>query len=484
MALFKYFKRERRHDCLPDPHGPLNKQVPSSSIEEANKEVDICYKATNVEKKRSPYNFATPEQKAKIGKYAAENGTTNAIRHFSKELPNLKESTIRGWRSAYVLELKHRTKGDEDLRVDRLPQGKIGRPLMLGETLDQQVQAYLGMLRGSGGVVNTSIAIAAATGIVRKRDRSLLAENGGHIALTKHWAQYLLQRMGYVKRKSTTKVKVSVEDVEVLKEQFLLDIKAIVDLEDIPHDLILNWDQTAINYVPVSNWTMAKQGSKKVKIAGVDDKRQITVVLAGTLTGELLPLQLIYQGKTKQCLPRVKFPDDWLISFTPNHWCNEITMETYIRQVIAPFICKKRELLHLSSTHRALCIFDNFSAQCTSKILQLLDDNYIDVVFVPPNCTDQLQPLDLSFNKPVKDFMRGKFQEWYSNQVLQNYEDEPSGCAGMKPIQFPMSQMKPLGAQWLIELHQHMLTCPETIRNGFKAAGISNALVKLASSAK
>ena len=40
-----------------------------------------------------------------------------------------------------------------------------------------------------------------------------------------------------------------------------------------------------------------------------------------------------------------------------------------------------------------------------------------------------------------------------------------------------MSQMKLLGAQWLIELHQHMLTCPETIKNGFKAAGISDALV-------
>ena len=67
------------------------------------------------------------------------------------------------------------------------------------------------------------------------------------------------------------------------------------------------------------------------------------MVLAGTLTGELLPLQLIYQGKTKQCLPSVKFPDDWLISFTPNHWCNEITMEAYIHQVIVPFICRKRE---------------------------------------------------------------------------------------------------------------------------------------------
>ena len=40
-----------------------------------------------------------------------------------------------------------------------------------------------------------------------------------------------------------------------------------------------------------------------------------------------------------------------------------------------------------------------------------------------------------------------------------------------------MSQMKPLGAQWLIELHHHMLTCLETIRNGFKAAGISDTIV-------
>ena len=109
MDLFKYFKREGKRDCLPDPHGPLNKQVRLSSIEEANKEVESCYKETSKEKKCSPYNFATPEQKAKVGKYAAVNGTTNAICHFSKEFPNLKESTIRGWRSAYLLELNRRT---------------------------------------------------------------------------------------------------------------------------------------------------------------------------------------------------------------------------------------------------------------------------------------------------------------------------------------------------------------------------------------
>ena len=42
--------------------------------------------------------------------------------------------------------------------------------------------------------------------------------NGGNIALTKHWAQYLLERIEFVKRKSTTKVKVSVKDLEELKK--------------------------------------------------------------------------------------------------------------------------------------------------------------------------------------------------------------------------------------------------------------------------
>jgi hypothetical protein len=37
--------------------------------------------------------------------------------------------------------------------------------------------------------------------------------------------------------------------------------------------LVINWDQTGINNVPVSQWT---KGAKKVEINGIDDKRQIT----------------------------------------------------------------------------------------------------------------------------------------------------------------------------------------------------------------
>ncbi len=49
------------------------------------------------------------------------------------------------------------------------------------------------------------------------------------------------------------------------------DIKAVVEFEDVPSQLIINWDQTGINYmyVPVSQWTMEGKGTKRVDVIGL-----------------------------------------------------------------------------------------------------------------------------------------------------------------------------------------------------------------------
>ena len=107
-------------------------------------------------------------------------------------------------------------------------------------------------LHDAGGVFNTYIAIAADNGIIRRHDSNILAVNKGHTLLTKHWAQYLMERMGYVRQKATTKAKVTVENLAALKEPFLVDIQGLVEMEEIPPDLILNSDQTAVNYVCTS----------------------------------------------------------------------------------------------------------------------------------------------------------------------------------------------------------------------------------------
>ena len=174
---------------------------------------------------------------------------------------------------------------------------------MLGEQLDKQVPAYLAKLRSNGCPINTAIAIATAHGIVKDADSNLLSENGGHINLTKDWAKYLLQRMNYVKRRASSTAKVAVKTFAQVKAQFLFDIQSLIEIEEILSSLIINWDQTAIKYIPVSTWTIADEGSKRVEIVGADDKRQITAVFAITPLGDFLAPQLIYQGTTSYQVP-------------------------------------------------------------------------------------------------------------------------------------------------------------------------------------
>ena len=107
---------------------------------------------------------------------------------------------------------------------------------------------------------------------------------------------------------------------------------------------------------------MAKEGSKKVPIAGLEDKRQITAVFGVTLEGHFLPPQLIYQGKTVASLPSTRFPSDWHVTFTPTYWANKSTTLAYIEKVILPYVQSKRKQCNVSHEQRALCIFDNFKS--------------------------------------------------------------------------------------------------------------------------
>ena len=138
---------------------------------------------------------------------------------------------------------------------------------------------------------------------------------------------------------------------------------------------------------PVSSWMMEAPGTKRVKIIGKDDKRQLTAVLGCSMSGDFLQPQLIYQGKTKKCLPHFQFPDSWDVTYSENHWTNENTTRQYIINILLPYLQGKKKELKLSPTHRALVLF-NFKGQCTEEIFKLLDSNDINVVMIPPKCTD------------------------------------------------------------------------------------------------
>ena len=215
-TLLKHFKIKKRGLPLPSPSGSLNRKLSSSAIEEANEEVTVVLCEHG---KRHPY---LKEQKAVIARYAANHRIVQVIRQFSKDLPenSLKESTIRGWKKTYLKELSSQRKDGKDATIKKLLEKITGHPLILGDVLDKEIQAYIQETRKLGGVVSARIAIACATGILQRRNSNLLAVNSGHVVLMKEWARYLLNRLGYVKRKSNSKAKVTPTDFTQLQSNF------------------------------------------------------------------------------------------------------------------------------------------------------------------------------------------------------------------------------------------------------------------------
>ena len=261
--MLKYVKIEPRRSCNPLILSQKDIKAAQKSIANA---VSLAAEKTQ---SRGQYNSYSKEQHAMIGKYATENGPTTAAKHYSAVwgIP-INESTARRLKEKYLEKLKevileqHRKQAEsrdtsdseehkeEPIVTSELETKPRGRPVRLGEQLDSLVKEFISNLRAAGGVVNTTVARGAAEGIISYRDISKLSSHGGHINITKSWAQSLLRRMGFVKRKCLTSGKISMAQFDECKEIFLADVAAEVLFNSILESLIINW------LVHCSNWRL------------------------------------------------------------------------------------------------------------------------------------------------------------------------------------------------------------------------------------
>ncbi|CAC5423080.1 unnamed protein product [Mytilus coruscus] len=257
---------------LPDP-ADCNSTHDVLIVQTANDAVDTVVSAPSRKRKRGDYNNYDDETRAKIARYAVDNGVARASRKFTSDLGRkVSETTIRSMRDTYVK--------------------------------------------------------------LKKKERY-----GDHITITKSFAKSLLRCMGFVKRKGTKAVKHLPNDFDEIHQEYITKINNVREKHNIPDTLIINWDQTGCQLVPGGDWTMEKEGTQQISISGLNDKRQITLLLAVSMSGDLLPPQLIYPGKTDRCLPKgVDFPSTWDVSCTEHHWSNEDTMIQFVNTFLYFFI--------------------------------------------------------------------------------------------------------------------------------------------------
>ena len=255
--------------------------------------------------------------------------------------------------------------------------------------------------------------------------------------------------MGF-RRRDATAGKVEVPDV-VKKEvalSFYYDIVQKLTRQNIPPSLSMKLDQTHFKFVPGSKAMQAKIGSTTVSIAS-STERKVSFVIA--LNGPFLPIQAIYDGKKTRCLPQVKFPEAFCLSFNEKHWGKEKESLKINEDKIAPYLTKEREKLSqptCATNHRCFQGTDNQS--CFEEIRRTQHLTYqsprkhdTSVLAIRPNCHWLFQTL-----------MRRKLVEWYANKVTRPFDDGQD--MESITIGFKLSKVKPLHAKWVMEAYNHM----------------------------
>ena len=177
--------------------------------------------------------------------------------------------------------------------------------------------------------------MAIGNGVVKSNSPTLLKENGGSLELTKDWARGAIKSMNWTKRKETTgKIEPPKQFLLEEKLTFQKKISGVTFEHDIPKELIINLDETPLSYVSPGKYTFDVKCVKTVPIKGMDDKQQITPTFPISMSGEFLPIQVIYEGKTKRCLPTYTFPASFAATFSENHWSNTEKSLSFFNKIV------------------------------------------------------------------------------------------------------------------------------------------------------
>lgn len=95
------------------------------------------------------------------------------------------------------------------------------------------------------------------------------------------------------------------------------------------------------------------------------------------------------------------------------------------------------------------------------EVLDSLREKGFITIFVPANCTSELQPLDVAVNAPFKFLLKERFNDWFSDQVCAAIKKHPSDekkVAAEVALDLRLCVIKPVHARWMIDAFAQLET--------------------------
>jgi hypothetical protein len=135
----------------------------------------------------------------------------------------------------------------------------------------------------------------------------------------------------------------------------------------------------------------------------------------------------------------------------------------YVDKIIVSYTLEVKDKLNLPLAQKVLVILDFFSAQLGEDFHNYMLSIKLVYVYVTPNCTSKLQPMNLSMQKCVKDRMRSQFEDYYADKLAKNLQDKTDVVVDLR-----MASLKPLSAKWIMSTIDYLKANPKIV---FKSLG-------------
>jgi len=406
--------------------------------------------------KRGRYTnwFASPFLPDILAAYSRCHSARTAVTSLRRAHPDgrfasLSHGTMQGWFDGqHQLLPRYQKQLDQHVAASR-GRGPAGLFAQAPEA-EAEVKRTLLQMREAGAPVNCRVIRWVMLAVLQASNPSLLRQYSLSHTFVSAWARNQLKWRWRARTTAASKLPADWEEQGVLMAK---RIAAHMEMHTVHPSLVINLDQTGVKLVPSSAWTYEKRNSSSVAVVGAEDKRQITACIASSLSGELLPLQLIFEGKTERSLPErtaASIASLCHLTFSDNHWSSQKTMQQYVSEIVMPYAetCIRKHRLHADA--HIILVLDVWSVHKSEEFRLFLRTHHprIHLVFVPANCTSKLQVADVALQRPFKHAITRRFNEWAVRQIQEQIHAE--NVIGLAAL-LKMSTIKPLALQWCID---------------------------------
>jgi hypothetical protein len=207
-------------------------------------------------------------------------------------------------------------------------------------------------------------------------------------------------RNGMALRRPSLKRRRRVTEAEMT--QFIHHVKQV--MTRIPSESLVNLDETNWRSASPDFLTWGRRATESVSCIGENDQKEgITVIATVDAAGNQLPLTIIGKGKTRRCLAALHLPPEVWTSVPQSRWTNSDVMCSYF----------SLWRTHVYAEGPLVLMLGTYPVHRTQIVRTTAEQWGIELLFIPPGCTDRLQPLDRKIFGVLKGYARQLWRQQY-----------------------------------------------------------------------